>query len=619
MPSLRPLGPLLAAGLLLSACDSGPVPATGTDASAPAARAEPETPALRLQSLFESTWQQRLADDPAWASYLGDTRYDDRWEDLSATALEQRHQQDRQTLEQLDAIARDALTAEQQLNYDLFRHDLADRLDGYALGQHLIPVTQLDGLQLRAQLLSFMRFDSARDYEHWLSRMQGLEALVEQTIALMRTGMAQGRLPPQIIVQRVLSQLDELRAGKVEDHPWYAPFRQMPDALDPELRVQLELAGQSLVSDVVMPAFEQLHAFLQNSYLPACPENQFGLSTQPRGAELYAWLVRHHTGSELGPDAIHELGVREVARISEAINQMMHAAGHTGSAARFKEKLSWNPRYRHDSEDDLLRAYRDIAKRIDPELPRLFGRLPRTPYGVRPIDKLAAPSAPAAYYYPPAADGSRAGYFYANTHRPKTRPGWEMEALTLHEAVPGHHLQIALAQELSELPDFRRLGLNFTAFVEGWGLYAESLGGELGVYQDYGSKFGRLSFEMWRAVRLVVDTGLHARNWSRKRAREYFAEHVTKTEDEIAVEVDRYIAMPGQALAYKMGELKLLELRARAETALGPAFDIRDFHDLVLGQGPLPLPLLERQVQAWIDTRSAAPVTAMPAAGGARN
>lgn len=600
--------PLIALLLALAACGRD-VPSGATTplpVGAVTAPSAAQTPADRLLALFDRTWQRRLAENPAWATYLGDARYNDRWEDLSAEALEQQHAQDREALEQLAAIDRATLPAERQLDYDLFRHDLQDRIDGYALGAHLAPVHQLDGVQLRADLLAFMSFRSLQDYEHWLARLQGIDDLVDQTIALMRRGMAERRLPPQVVMRRVLPQLAALREAPVPEHPWYAPFRNIPEAIDPAVREQLQLAGQSMVSDFVVPAFGRLQAFIETTYLPACPENAFGLSSQPRGAELYAWLVRHHTSSDLSPEAIHELGLREVARIGEAMTALMRAAGHTGSTARFRDKLSWNPRYRYDTEADLLRAYRDVAKRIDPELPRLFGRLPRTPYGVRAIDPLAAPSAPAAYYYPPAGDGSRAGYFYANTHKPKTRAGWEMEALTLHEAVPGHHLQVALAQELEGLPDFRRLGLNFTAFVEGWALYAESLGPDLGLYQDYGTRFGALSFEMWRAVRLVVDTGLHAKGWSRKQAREYFARHVAKPEEEISVEVDRYIALPGQALAYKLGERKIRELRERAAGRLGERFDIRAFHDAVLGHGPLPLPLLEREVDAWIGSAAGA-------------
>lgn len=615
VPALM-LAPILA--LSLAACGDPP-PAPGEAVTGTPAAPAPASAEARLQVLFEQTWQRRLVEDPAWATHLGVNRYNDRWEDLGAGALEASHAQDRLALERLEAIPRDDLSAVRQLDYDLFAHDLKDRIDGYGLGAHLTPLTPLAGVQLRARIVAFTPFASLQDYENWLARLQALDGLVDQTIEVLAQGIAQGRLPPRVVMRRVLPQLEALQTEAVQDSPWYAPFGDMPETIDAQVRAQLDLAAQAVIGEIVNPAFARLQTFLEQRYLPACPEAEVGVSAQPRGSELYAWQVRHYTSSTLTPDQIHELGVREVARIGEQISAMMQAAGHQGSVAGFKQKLGWNPRYRHDDETALLAAYRDIAKRIDPQLPRLFGRLPRTPYGVRAIDALSAPSAPAAYYYPPAADGSRAGYFYANTHRPKSRPGWEMEALTAHEAVPGHHLQVALAQELDDLPDFRRLGLNFTAFVEGWALYAESLGPELGLYRDYGSRFGRLTFEMWRAVRLVVDTGLHARGWSRQRALDYFAEHVPKSEDEVAVEVDRYLAMPGQALAYKIGELKILELRGQAQTQLGEAFDLRGFHDTVLGQGALPLPLLERQVQAWVREQSgAAPTTPAGDAGSAQ-
>lgn len=609
MSSMRARGfrsvPALILALGLAACGEPPSAPAEVVAVTPVAPVPaPASAGTRLQVLFEQTWQRRLAEDPAWATRLGVHRHNDRWEDLSAGALEASHAQDRQALERLEAIPREDLSAARQLNYDLFAHDLKDRIDGYALGAHLTPLTPLQGIQLRANIVAVTPFASLQDYENWLARLQALDGLVDQTIEVLAQGIGQGRLPPQMVMRRVLPQLQALQTEKVQDSPWYAPFGDMPETIDAQVRTQLDLAARSVIGEIVNPAFARLHTFVEKRYLPACPEAEVGVSAQPRGSELYAWQVRHHTSSTLTPEQIHELGLREVARIGEQINAMMRSASHQGTIARFKQKLGWNPRYRHDDQTALLVAYRDIAKRIDPLLPRLFGHLPRTPYGVQAIDERSAPSAPASFYQPPAADGSRAGYFHVNTHLPKSRPIWEMEARTAHEAVPGRHLQVALAQELDNLPDFRRLGLDFPAFTEGWALYAESLGTELGLYQDFSSRFGRLTFEMWRAVHLVVDTGLHIKGWSRQRALTYFAERAPKTKDEVAMEVDRYLAMPGLALADKIGELKIQELRGQAQAQLGETFDQRGFHDTVLGQGALPLPLLERQVQAWVREQS---------------
>lgn len=602
---LRALGlALLLAGLC--ACgdptpvgDTSPLPGPLDPAAVEQQRTD------ELRGLFDETWQRRLERSPILATYLGDRRYNDRWDDLSPEIIQADYAQDRAALSRLERIGRDRLPPAEQLNYDLFRRHLEDRLQGELFKPELMPLSQLEGVQLLAQIIEFTPFATVRDYENWLARLQGLDTLVEQTIALMRTGMAEKRLRPRIVMERVLPQIEQQLVTRAQDSPFYAPFRKYPETIAQDVQTQLELAAQSAILETAVPALRTLHEFLEKEYIPACPDRDIGLSAQPRGAEFYAWLIRHHTDSRLAPDQLHELGLSEVSRLRAEMSSLMRQAGHSGSMARFRAKLSWNPRYQYRDEAALLSAYRAIAKRIDPELPRLFGKLPRTPYGVRAIPELAAPSAPAAYYYPPSADGARAGYFYANTWKPETRAGWEMEALTLHEAVPGHHLQIALANELADLPDFRRHGLELTAFVEGWGLYAESLGEELGLYQDAGSRFGRLSFEMWRAVRLVVDTGLHAKGWTRKRAREYALANTAMSADEVAVEVDRYLAMPAQALAYKIGELKIRELRKRAQEKLGERFDVRAFHDVVLGSGPLPLDLLEQNVDAWIAARSA--------------
>lgn len=579
----------------------------GAERAADASSAEASKGSLveRQRALFDKTWQRRLQRSPITATFLGDARYNDRWDDLSMAAIEADHAADVADLEAIRAIDRAQLPAAEQINHDLFRRDLEDRIEGYGFQPYLMAVSQLDGPQLAAQLVDFTPFATTKDYENWLSRLQGLDHYVDQTIALLRAGISAKRMRPRIVMQRVLPQIAPQLVTRAEDSPFYAPFTRFPEAVPDDVRTQLDLAGQATIVDVVVPALRKLHTFLEKEYIPACPEYEMGLVFQPRGAEFYAWLVRHHTSTNLTPDRIHEIGMSEVARIRNEMAAVMRQAGHTGSVQRFKEKLSWNPRYTYTEPDALLDAYRAVGKRIDPELPRLFGKLPRTPYGVRAIPAIAAPAAPAAYYYPPSADGSRAGYFYANTWHPQSRPGWEIEALTAHEAVPGHHLQIALANEMPDLPEFRRHGLELTAFVEGWGLYAESLGSELGLYQDAGSRFGRLSFEMWRAVRLVVDTGLHAKGWTRKRAREFARENAPKSEEEIAVEVDRYLAMPGQALAYKVGELRIQELRKRAKDKLGDRFDIRGFHDTVLGSGALPLDLLEQNVDAWIAARQA--------------
>ncbi len=600
---------MLLTAATLTACSKSEEGAQQVNQAQPAEpmQQDPSSSEEGLRALYQETWQRRLKRSPIMATYLGERRYNDRWDDLRPQVFEEELAQDRQALEALRGFERKLLSAEEQLNRDLFLRDLEDRIEGAAFHGELMAVSHLEGPQLLSQIIEFTPFKNVKDYENWLSRLQSYDTLVEQTITLLRRGISTNRLRPKIIMRRVLAQIKSQLVERAQQSAFYVPFRHYPESIPEEVASQLDLAAQSAVMDGVMPALRRLHNFLEQEYIPACPENDMGLMHQSRGSEYYGWLVRHHTSSTLTPDQIHEIGLAEVERLSKEINELMVNAGHRGSIERFRQKLSWNPRYQFKKADELLDAYRALGKRIDPELPKLFGRLPRTPYGVRAIPDVSAPSAPAAYYHPPSADGKRAGYFYANTYKPRTRYGWEMEALTAHEAVPGHHLQMALANELEGLPDFRRLGLNLAGFVEGWGLYAESLGEQLGLYQNYGTRFGRLSFEMWRAVRLVVDTGIHAKGWTRKKARHFMAEHVPKSPEEIAVEVDRYIAMPGQALAYKIGALKFMELRNRAEQKLGESFDIRDFHDLVLGSGPLPLDLLEQNVEVWMESFASPP------------
>jgi prolyl oligopeptidase len=357
-------------------------------------------------------------------------------------------------------------------------------------------------------------------------------------------------------------------------------------------------AEQVLVADVY-PAYRSLLAYLEETYLPGARKT-VGQSAMPNGKKWYAYNARFHTTTDLTPKQIHEIGLAEVERIRQEMEQIIQDLEFDGSFAEFAEFLRTDPQFYFDTPEALLTAYRAICKRADPELVRLFGKLPRLPYGVKPVPSYNEKSTTTAYYEPGSLAAGRPGYFFANTYDLATRPSWEMEALSLHEAVPGHHLQIALAQELEETHDLLKHSF-YTAFVEGWGLYAESLGGEMGFYESPYSKFGRLTYEIWRAIRLVVDTGIHSLGWSRERAIDFFKQNAPKAEHDIIVEVDRYIVWPGQALAYKIGELKIQELRAYAKRKLGPAFDIRAFHDQVLARGAMPLGVLEQRVHDWVE------------------
>lgn len=423
---------------------------------------------------------------------------------------------------------------------------------------------------------------------------------------LLTEGVRTGMTPPKIVMQRVSAQIERQVVDDPAKSPFFEPYlKPLPSRVSEAARARLTQDAKAAITHSVVVAFEKLRAFWKSTYLPAC-KDQVGAWVLPNGGPLYAYLVRTHTTTKLTPDEVHAIGLAEVARIRSEMNAAKVNAGFAGSLDEFFHHLRSDPRFFFKDGDELLAAYRVLAKRIDPLLVKLFRRLPRVPYGVSPIPPNVAPDMMTAYYREPAADGSRAGMFFVNLYKPEARPKWEMTALTLHESVPGHHVQIALAMEATDLPRFRRDG-GYTAFVEGWALYAESLGDELGIYDDPISKFGQLTYEMWRAVRLVVDTGIHHSKWDRQRAIDYFRENAPRAELDIVNEVDRYIAWPGQATAYKIGELRIKELRKHWETMLGPKFDLPSFHDALLRSGPLPLDVLSTRVAASLDARIRAP------------
>jgi uncharacterized protein (DUF885 family) len=564
---------------------------TPTDAAPNAADAQ-------LDALLAAEWDDFRRRNPISASLAGDRTADDRWDDESEAALADEAAHRRDVLARMERIGRDRLSEPARLNYDLYDGLQRDALDGYRLRTHLFALTPRSGVQTWAQINAQLRFANAADYEHWQRRIETYPAAVEQTIALLREAVAAKMLWPRAAMQRLPAQLDRLIA-EPERSEFYEPYARMPASVPAADAARLRERARDAIASKVNPALRALRAFVVDTYLPAAPEAA-GLVHVPGGDALYAYFARTETTTNLTPAEIHELGLREVARVRAAMETLAPRTGYRGSLADVIAALRADPANYHPTPDALLTAYRAIAKRIDPELVKLFRTLPRLPYGVVPIPAALAPDTTTAYYYPGALDGSRAGSYYVNLYQPEARPIYEMMVLSLHESVPGHHLQIALAQELRGLPEFRRATLAYTAFVEGWGLYAESLGHELGLYDDAKSEFGALTYEMWRAVRLVVDTGIHAQGWSRERAIDYFLANAAKTRLDVTNEVDRYITDPGQALAYKIGQLKVRELRERAQTRLGARFDVRDFHEVVLEQGALPLDVLENRVAAWL-------------------
>ena len=553
----------------------------------------------RLRRLLDLHWQYTLDEYPELATYTGDPGRNHRWTDHSLAAYERRNHEMEVPARVLASIDRAALSPPDQVHYDLFKRNLDDALEGRRFKAEYMPVTQMGGVQQSvAQTLTMMPYFLASDYENALARLEAVPVLVEQTIALLEKGLETRITPPRVTLRDVPEQV---RHQLVEDplaSPLLRPFQSFPPSIEATTQERLRAAAARAYATAVAPSYRRLLEFLEGTYVPRTRET-IAMRDLPDGEAWYAFSVRLMTTSRLDPEEIHRIGMAEVQRIRGEMDAVIARSGFTGTFEDFVAFLRTDARFFFTRADDLLMAYRDICKRVDPELTRLFATLPRLPYGVVPVPSYAEKSQTTAYYEPGSPSAGRPGRFFANTYDLRARPKWEMEALALHEAVPGHHLQIALAQELPDMPDFRRHGF-YTAYIEGWGLYAESLGDEIGVYQDPYAKFGQLTYEMWRAIRLVVDTGMHALGWARQQAIDFFTANAGKAEHDIVVEVDRYIVWPAQALAYKIGELKIKELRARAAAALGARFDLRRFHDHVLGAGALPLDVLEARLDRWI-------------------
>ena len=590
---------------------------SGVAACAPTPRASDA--AVRFHAQLADDWTYWMTEYPEVATAVGFPGQNARWTDYTPAATERRAQYLRRSLDRLGGVDRSALIPADQVSYDLYRDDLDAAIKGLTFHYDplpyrgvvphslLMPVNQLEGVQQDApRTITTMPSATRQDYEDIVARLRGVGALVDQTIAQMQAGLAAGVTPPRQIMRDVPAQV----AGALTPEPlrndMLAAFGKWPASIPEADRADLAARAVSAYREVVAPAFTRLHDFLVATYLPACRET-VSAAALPDGASLYAYNVRWHTTTGRTPAEIHAIGLAEVARIRAEMDAVIASTHFPGDYEAFKTFLRTDRRFYFADARSLLAAYRDITKRADPELAHLFGHLPETPYGVQAVPDAIAPSQTTAYYQPGAFAAGRPGVMFANTYKLDARPSWEMEALTMHESVPGHHVQISLAQEQTALPDFRK-NSSYTAFVEGWGLYAESLGAEMGFYTDPYAKFGQLTYDMWRAVRLVVDTGIHSMGWTREQAIAYFRANAAKTDQDITVEVDRYIVWPGQALGYKMGQLKIRELRTAAERRLGPRFDVRQFHDVVLGQGAVPLDVLERQVNAWVEGAAAAAV-----------
>jgi len=570
-------------------------------AATPALGAEADAKA-RFDALLAQAWELDMRESPLRATATGDHRFDDRLPSMTLGDLERRAAAASAQLTTLQAIDSSALAPQDRVSYAMFERGLREDLARHQFRSWRIPITSDSGFHTGiSRLAQEVPLKTLKDYENYLSRLRAIPAYFDQYVALMREGLRTGFTSARIALEGYEATMRPHVVSDPEQSVFWRPFAAFPPGVPPAEHERLRAAGREAITQAVVPAYRSLVEFFTKEYQPGA-RTTIGASELPDGKAYYAWLVKHFTTLDTTPEAVHQIGLGETARIRREMDDVVRKVGFQGSFAEFLESLRKDPRFYAKTPEELLKQATWIAKRMDGKLPSLFGRLPRQPYGVEPVPDDLAPKYTGGRYVGAPLDGTRAGTYWVNTYALESRPLYTLESLTLHEAVPGHHLQGALTKELEGLPAFRRYSY-VNAFGEGWGLYSERLGIEAGFYKDPYSDFGRLTYEMWRACRLVVDTGLHAMGWTRQRAIDYMAERTALSRHEITTEVDRYISWPGQALAYKMGELKIRELRARAETALGTRFDVRAFHDAVLANGSVPLDVLERQIDDFIASR----------------
>ncbi len=569
------------------------------------AQPQASEPVAALHDLFEREWAVRLAEFPMFATYVGVQDYNDRLTDVSVAAQKRRALLSLGFLDELNAIDRAALPRQEQVNYSLFKRQLENDLAGFEYGEWQIPLNADSGFHTAyARLPVEVPLQSIADYENYLARLKAWPTHVAQQIDNMRIGLGRGMTLPRVVLEGIESGIAPHVVSQAEHSVFYAPFERLPAHFSEQEKARLTAAGKTAILNSVVPGYQAFLEFMTEEYIPGARAT-LGATELPNGAAYYTQRIKYFTTLSLDAAAIHQIGLAEVERIRKDMDAVIEKVGFEGNFASFLQFLRTDPRFYAATPQELLKEAAFIAKTMDGKLPSLFGALPRLPYGIAPVPEHIAPKYTAGRYVPPAQGSGQPGWDWVNTHKLESRPLYALPALTLHEAVPGHHLQFALALEQGEQPPFRRFDY-ISAFGEGWGLYSEWLGIEAGIYDDPYDEFGRLTYEMWRACRLVVDTGLHAMGWSRQQAMDFLAGNTALSLHEVATETDRYISWPAQALSYKLGELKIRELRQLAEAELGADFDIREFHDAVLVNGSVTLPLLEESVRDFITARSAA-------------
>ncbi len=547
---------------------------------------------------LESDWEETLINNPLFASYTGDKRFNDKINPITIDQFNKDRNLDLESLIKLNNINPDKLSEDNKLNYNLKKFDIESDLNLSQFPIYYLRLNQRGGIQSFYETGNRLVYQSKKDYYDWLSRLEQFSENILTFLDINKQGLKNGYTQPKLVTRGVVAQIDAIINSDIESNPYLKVFLEADEnLLTPTEKEDLINKAKTLINNKINPAYEELNNFLKDDYL-VNSRDSIGIKDIPDGKRYYEELAKHYTTTDLTPDEIHNIGLKEIERIRSEMEEIIESVNWDGDFNSFLNYLRTSPRFYYDNPDDLFDAYLIMSKTIDPLLPKLFNVFPRAPYGVIPIPSESAPFTTTAYYNSPSP--GRPGYFYANLYKPDSRPKYEIPVLTVHEAVPGHHFQISIAQELENVPTFRKYQ-GITAFVEGWGLYSEELGEYINLYDDPYDKFGQLTYDMWRAIRLVVDTGMHYKDWSREDAINLFVENSAKSILDIENEVDRYIAWPGQALAYKIGQLKILELRERAEKELGDKYDIKDFHDEVLKRGSLPLDLLEYYIDEWIN------------------
>jgi len=564
---------------------------------------KPHPDQKKFKEFLDKNWQDSMEKSPLFASLIGDKRYDDKVSSNSIEDFFTEKEYESYVLDVLSQIDPNNLNQEDQLNYRLLKSDYEISLEGRDYPGYYMRLNQRGGVQDYYLYGNRLNFTDLQSYKNWFERVKGYTQNVRNSLEINKEGLELGYTQPKLVARGVSAQIGAMLERDIDDHPYYKIFKDVENVASAEEATELQNEVKDYIKNVLNPAYQELYDFLVNEYLPQSRDS-IGISDVPNGKEWYEYLARYHTTTNLTPDEIHDIGLKEVAKIRAEMEKIIAISDWDGDKSDFNsflEYLRTDPRFYYETGEELLQAYRAMSKEIDAYMPTLFNKLPRAPYGVIPIPMESAPFTTTAYYNAPSA--GRPGYYYANLYMPEVRPKYEIPVLSVHEAVPGHHHQISLAQEMENVPNFRKY-LSITAFVEGWGLYSEQLGESMGIYDDPYDKFGQLTYDMWRAVRLVVDTGMHYKGWSREDAVNLFLENTAKTEQDINNEVDRYIAWPGQALAYKIGQLKIMELRDKSKEALGEDFDIKEFHDHILSFGSIPLNILEEKVDEFIEAKS---------------